>query len=172
VGNPQAKSWLAWASISSIVAIEESLVVDLAELGLSDIWRSSIERKTIRAHPLTAVLKELRNFETHFHYNERKAASVDRFKSAPKSLDINEMIKLNNAFYFAPLDFAQLSQLNNIKKGNSPVDADMVEWFNRQADIWYVEQLIDKALEIYSNQIVSFLDREIPNLASVAATIT
>jgi hypothetical protein len=156
----KVRSWLIWASLVAFAAVKDSLKLDLKELDLFDRWQGSQEKHDVHNEPLIAILMEWRNYEVHF---ESREAEVKDFQALlgfgarpgeePQEKELGERV------FIAEVDFTSLSRLRNIRSGRSPVTAEMVDWFNRQASTWPAVYLIGRARESYTEYIARFLRR-------------
>jgi len=154
----QVKSWLNWASIVTLSAVGDSLHRDLEEFGLADKWRASEERRNVYAHPLLAVLFELRNYEVHFEFREGEVRNFRPLVGYGAKPNVEPQEKdLGDEFFFSPIDFTSLSRLRNIQSGRSSVTVEMVDWFNRQASTWPAAYLIGVARQVYAEHVARFL---------------
>jgi len=151
-------SWFTWASLVAFAAIEDSLKLDLEGLGVFDRWWVWQEKHDVYQEPLIAVLMELRNYEVHLEFREVKVRDLQALLGSeakpgeePQKRDFGESV------FIAEVDYISLSRLRNIQSGKSPVTAEMVDWFNRQASTWPAAYLIGRARESYTGYIAQFL---------------
>lgn len=149
-GNLSALRWVSWAALAGLASIPEVLERELDALGLGNSWRASPTRLEIRKDELLSVMRELRNYETHISFLERRAKSHlprEELAHAPRL----------RASYFAPVSFEKLSELRNIREKRSPATERAVDIFNRMAEQHTVEEMVDLALDRLSSLIVTFL---------------
>ena len=149
-GSISALRWVSWGALAALASIPEVLERELEEKDIADSWRNSVARQAIRNDPLLAILRELRNYETHIAFVERRASS-----SLPVA-EIAQEPKIRSS-YFAPVSFAQLAELRNIREGRSPVSQDTVVYFNHIAERYTVNGVIDLALDRLSILIFEFV---------------
>jgi len=154
----QTKSWLNWASIVALpsAAVDNPLHLDFAEISLGDEWLRSQERIELYADPLLVVLFELRNYEVHFEFRTGK---IGNFRTIVESGAEQKEYDFGDAVFISAIDFISLSRLKNIQSGRSSITVEMVNWFNRQAEIWPAAYLIGVARERYARYIARFLKR-------------
>jgi hypothetical protein len=133
---------------------------DLKDLGVGEQWIISEERKEIYTDPLLAVLFELRNYEVHIELRTGKVKnfhSLFAYETRPE--DEPEDIELGDKVFISKIDFDSLSQLRNVRTRRSTVTPEMIEWFNRQADIWPASYLLGIARERYASYLAKYLKR-------------
>lgn len=152
IGQLNAKAWVSWGALSALASIPEVFERELTALGLRDKWIGSPERAELRADTLLAILRELRNYETHLEFLSRKH---------PNDVDVEKVISPvhHRSFFFSPLSFAQISELRNIREGRSLITQAAVDEFNRVAETHTVEGVVDIALDRLSLMISTFLAR-------------
>ncbi len=158
----QILSWLNWASILALpgAVTGDPLHRDLTEIALGNEWLESQEKRDICEDPLLAVLFELRNYEVHIELRTGKIGNFSsKVMSDAKTNGEPKEVDFGDTTFISPIDFGSLSQLRNIQSGRSPVTAEMVNWFNRQAIIWPAAYLIGTARERYVEYIAHFLER-------------
>jgi len=150
-GSIDARKWTSWASLAALASISETLEYDLEELGFLSLWRDSSERTRIQSDHTLAVLRELRNYETHIELHQRKS-HLDADSSAfQESVD-------HDSFFFTPIDWNSFRKLRNISSGRSVVTKPVVEAFNAYAKQYSVETIVTKALEHMAEIISAFLE--------------
>lgn len=155
-GSLSALRWVSWGALAALASIPEVLERELEVIGLADHWRVSRTREAIRRDPLLAVLRELRNYETHL-------AFVDRRRSSPLLPGELAHEPELSASYFAPLSFSQLAELRNIRDGRSPVTQETVAHFNHLAERYTVKGIVDLAMDRLSSLIYDFVSEHKPS---------
>ena len=124
---------------------------EIGLLGFGDQWRSSTERLSIQTDPLLAILKELRNYETHLTFAGRRRHTEVDLRTVVSPMD-------HRSFFFSPISFCQFSELRNIRQGRSPVTQTVVDDFNNLALTHTVEAIVDLALDRLSATLATFLN--------------
>ena len=114
-----ARKWTSWASLVALASILETLWYDLEDIGLIALWRGSSERTRIQRDHTLAVLRELRNYETHIELHQRKSHLDADSKVVRESVD-------HDSFFFAPIDWSSFQKLRNIRSGRSVVTKPVV----------------------------------------------
>lgn len=149
--NIDARKWTSWASLAALASIPEILEYDLEKLGFLSLWRGSAERTRIQMDHTLAVLRELRNYETHIEQHKRKSYLDADSAAFQESVD-------HDSFFFTPIDWNSFQQLRNISSGRSVVTKAVVEEFNAYAKQFSVETIVTKALEHMAEIISAFLE--------------
>lgn len=149
-GSLSALRWVSWGALAALASIPEVLERELEEIGLADTWRASVIREAIRRDPLLAILRELRNYETHLAFIERRRSSTLPIAELAHEPEIHSS-------YFAPVSFSQLAELRNIRDGRSPVTQETVEHFNHLAERYSVKGVVDLAMDRLSSLIYEFI---------------
>lgn len=150
-GSLSALRWVSWGALTALASIPEVLERELATLGLIEEWRASAYPAAIRKDPLLVVMRELRNYETHLSFLERREKSPLPSHQLAHDPGIR-------ASYFAPISFETLSELKNIRERRSHVTQQTVLMFNQLAERHTVEGMVDLALDRLSSIIHEFLD--------------
>ena len=102
VGHIDAQKWISWGSLSALASIPEVFEREIGLLGFGDQWRSSTERLSIQTDPLLAILKELRNYETHLTFAGRRRHTEVDLRTVVSPMD-------HRSFFFSPISFCQCS---------------------------------------------------------------
>jgi hypothetical protein len=152
-GDINSKGWVSWGAMTALASIPEIFTLEVGAKGYLSAWNKSTERLFLKKHWLIATLKELRNFETHLGFVARKKAS---------DMTDNKIISNINhkSFFFEKVIYEDIAKLQNIKNGNSFMNEQALNDFNVLAETHTVEDIINLALDIISEQLYAFVQRE------------
>lgn len=140
----RAHRWTSWGSLAAVASVPEVAELELAELGLASGWRASPEYNLLIKDPLFAVLKELRNYETHIEFLGREKSSAGIHM---------------RGFHFAEVRFADLEKLRNVASRRSHVTEDIVNEFNALAQIHTTEEIVHICLDRMASMLRVYVER-------------
>ena len=148
-GNINSKTWVSWGALTALASIPEIFTIEIETLGYYEAWEKSPERLFLKQHWHLATLKELRNYETHFGFVERRNVNEMQGESIDSTLN-------HKSLFFRKVCFSDISQLNNVKNGKSYMNQGGLAKFNEIVEKNTVEDIVDMALDILSEQICIF----------------
>ena len=149
VENMDSKAWVSWGALTALASIPEIFTIEIETLGYYEAWKKSPERLFLRQHWLLATLKELRNYDTHLGFAKRRRVNEMQGVSTDSTLS-------HKAFFFSKVSFSDLSHLNNVKSGKSYMNEEGIAQFNEIVEENTVEDIVDMALDVLSEQIYIF----------------
>jgi hypothetical protein len=150
IASIDARKWTSWASLSALASILEVAEYEFADLGLLDKWKHSVGLREIRNDKRFAVLKELRNYEVHIEFQKRLShMDIDKKR-------VKEIVD-HDSFFFTAIDWVEFQKLNNVKNGRSIVDQNAILDFNKYAETYSVETIVNYILEWLADKIYVFI---------------
>lgn len=151
--NPVIKKAYLRAALSEFVSIEEVLSNDLNKnkIGMNVLKIKDTE------NPLFHLLKQLRNYNIHLG-NSKIAYSdpVPVLRGNKERIDNGEAISWDEEF--AIIDNFCIADFNKLRDSKYFKDYDkkiMIDWFNKNQNIWGVSHLIFLATALYCDEIIA-----------------
>lgn len=140
--------WFFRASLSEYKSVFDVLPTDLKEINLDKIFKMSLFKKEMDAHPLIAVLKKARDLAIHsatFQGQERHFHVIrcDGNGQTPTS--------------FGAVFFDEVNKVNLKKDDLRFITEEQLGWFNRQSQGWPAHLLIQEAIFQTSILLRNFL---------------
>ncbi len=136
------------ASLTEFVSIEDILILDLKQVGLSTKpFKLNDSRK-----PHLHLIRELRNLEVHLFHHKLSVSQKERLwvsRSQPETA--NQFT--TDVWHLEGVTIQAFSRLRNARNYSDLEITEMVEWFNRSQKEWGVAEIILRVIKDYRREL-------------------